>query len=262
MILGILGAGRIATALAEGWARVTPGYRRPALRFYDPVAERATRLAEATGGEALPSPADLVAAADLVIVAVRPEDVEPLLKSMAGLLGERGLVSVAAGVSLSRLGAALPPGAKVGRLMPSVAARLGLSVSLFEPGTLGDLVDPTRAVFEALGSTVEVDEALFDVATAVAGCMPGYAAYLALAFAEAGVHGGLDPRTAELLALSALSSATAAVADSGDPQGVAAEAATPGGMTAAGLQAFAEHDLRGAVLAAVAAAAARAKELA
>ncbi len=262
MILGILGAGRIATALAEGWSRVTPGYRRPAVRFYDPVAGRAERLAEATGGEALSSAADLVAAADLVIVAVRPEDVEPLLKSVAGLLGERGLVSVAAGVSLARLGAALRPGARVGRIMPSVAARLGLSVSLFERGTLGELVDPVRAVFDVLGSTVEVEETLFDVATAVAGCMPGYAAYLALAFAEAGVRGGLDPRTAELLAVNSLSSATATVADSGDPEGIAAEAATPGGMTAAGLQALAEHDLRGAVLAAVAAAAARARELA
>jgi pyrroline-5-carboxylate reductase len=261
MILGIFGAGRIASALAEGWARVAPE-RRPGLRFHDPVGDRAARLAEVTGGEALASSADLVAAADIVIVAVRPEDVEPLLKSVAGLLGERGLVSVAAGVPLARLGAALAPGSRVGRVMPSVAARLGLSVSLFERGTLGDLAGPVQAAFDGLGSTVEIDEALFDAATAVAGCMPGYAAYLAMAFAEAGVRGGLDSRTADLLAMAALRSATAVVADSGDPEGIAAEAATPGGMTAAGLQALAEHDLRGAVLAAVAAATARAKELA
>jgi pyrroline-5-carboxylate reductase len=246
--VGLIGAGHIARALAEGWSRprVTGA---PALVFFDIDAAKAGELAAATGGRATASAAELVAEAELVIVAVRPEHVEGVLREIGAGIGGRPLVSVAAGVTLDRLKAALPEGCRVARVMPNVAAALGLGVFLFVPGTLGPRV-------------VEVDEALFDAATAVAGCMPGIIAYLVEAFAAAGVVHGLAEEVAARLAISGVHGAAAIVARERDPSAVVAAAATPGGMTAAAVETLAQRELVQTVDLAVAAAIARAKELA
>ena len=191
MNVGLIGAGHIARALAEGWSRpavVEP----PSLVFFDVDADKARELAAATGGAAVATAAELLAGADLVIVAVRPQYVEGVLQEMAAALDQRLVVSVAAGVSQARLEASLPPGARVARVMPNVAAALGQGLFLLVPGTLGPGVAAVGALFALAGDVVEVDEALFDAATSVAGCMPGVIAYLVEAFAAAGVARGLS----------------------------------------------------------------------
>jgi pyrroline-5-carboxylate reductase len=263
MNVGLLGAGHIARALAEGWS--LPGERpgRPErLTFFDVAPDRAAALAADTGGVAADDIGSLVEACDLVVVAVRPPQVEELLGEVGPLLGHRSLVSVAAGVRLKRLRAMLPDGARVGRMVPNVAAALGLGVFLFVPGTLGSSRDAIVGLFAAAGTVVELDEERFDVATAVAGCMPGYIARLAEAFIAAGEAGGLPRATAQELTLAGVRGAAAVVAAAGDPAAVVAAAATPGGMTAAGLAALDAHGIGGAVAAAVRAAAAQATLLA
>lgn len=261
MNVGLIGAGHIARALAEGWSRprVTGA---PALVFFDIDAAKARELAAATGGRATASAAELVAEAELVIVAVRPEHVEGVLREIGAGIGGRPLVSVAAGVTLDRLKAALPEGCRVARVMPNVAAALGQGVFLFVPGTLGPRVVEVDDLFALAGEVVEVDEALFDAATAVAGCMPGIIAYLVEAFAAAGVVHGLAEEVAARLAISGVHGAAAIVARERDPSAVVAAAATPGGMTAAAVETLAQRELAQTVDLAVAAAIARAKELA
>jgi pyrroline-5-carboxylate reductase len=263
MNVGLIGAGHIARALAEGWSR--PGERADRLdrlTVFDLVPDRAAALAADAGGAAADDVPGLVRVADVVIVAVRPSDVAGVLAEIGPLLRGRALVSLAAGVSLATLRACLPHGVAVGRVMPNVAAALGLGVFLFVPGTLGDAREQVATLFGSLGTVVEVAEEHFDAATAVAGCMPGYVARLAEAFARAGEAAGLAPGTARVLALDGLAGAAALVAAEGDPAAVVAAAATPGGMTAAGIAALDAHDIGGAVSAAVEAAAARAARLA
>ena len=101
-----------------------------------------------------------------------------MLAEAAPLLGSRALVSVAAGVSLAELRAALPAGARVARVMPNVAAALGLGVFLFVPGTLGDQEQTVEALFALAGDVVVLDEVHFDSATAVAAACPGMLAML------------------------------------------------------------------------------------
>ena len=261
MNVGLIGAGHIAHALAEGWSRPDVP-RPPSLVFFDVDAAKARELAAATGGKAAASAAELVAEADPVIVAVRPQHVEGVLQGIGVALGERPVVSLAAGVTLARLQAALPAGARVARVMPNVAAALGLGVFLFVPGTLGPRVVEVDDLFALAGEVVEVDEALFDAATAVAGCMPGIIAQLVEAFAAAGVAHGLAEDVAVRLSIAGVHGAAAIVAREGDPAAVLAAAATPGGMTAAAVEALEERELALAVDTAVAAAIARAKELA
>ena len=261
MNVGLIGAGHIARALAEGWSRPdVPG--PPSLVFFDVDAAKARQLAAASGGGAAATAAELVAEADLVIVAVRPQHVEGVLQDIGAALGERPVVSVAAGVTLARLQAALPTGTRVARVMPNVAAALGLGVFMLVPGTLGPGVVEVGDLFALAGDVVEVDEALFDVATAVAGCMPGIIAYLVEAFAAAGVAHGLAEDVAVQLAISGVHGAAAIVAREGDPSAVVTAVATPGGMTAAAVEKLEERELALTVNDAVAAAIARAKELA
>jgi len=146
--------------------------------------------------------------------------------------------------------------------MPNVAAALGLGVFLFVPGCLGADVAAVKELFALAGDVVEVDEAHFDAATAVAGCMPGIIAHLIDAFAASGVSHGLAADVATRLAISGVHGAAAIVAREGDPSAVVAATATPGGMTAAAVEMLEERELALTVDFAVAAAVSRARELA
>jgi pyrroline-5-carboxylate reductase len=262
MIVALIGAGHIADALVRGWRRPLVA-EPPALLVFDIVAERAQHLAAAGGGRAAASASEAVAAADLVVLAVRPEHVESVLAEIAPAVGARPVVSVAAGVSVARLVAALPAGTGVCRVMPNVAAAMGLGVFLFVRGTLsGEQVEAVRMLFSLSGTFFALEEDRFDAATAVAGCMPGMLASLVADFAAAAEAHGIDPVAARLLAVEGVHGAAAMIAGSGDPAAVVAAAATPGGMTAAAIASLEASGVADAVQRAVTAAADRAKELA
>ena len=260
MRAGFIGAGHIARALGQGWSRPelsTP----PALSYFDVAADAAADAAAATGAAVAASLAALIETSDVVVVAVRPQHVAGVLTEVAPLLGGRALVSVAAGVSLEEIRAALPGNACAARVMPNVATALGLGVFLFVPGTLGELRADVEQLFGLAGEVVVLDESKFDSATAVAGCMPGMLGMLVRDFARAGERRGLDAGVARRLAVAGVYGAAAVIAREGDPDAVIAAAATPGGMTAAAITAFEERDIAEAVALAVHAAAERAKEL-
>ena len=139
MKVGLVGAGHIAGAMARGWY-ASHAVASPDLLLYDIAPGRAAEVAAACGGTAYSDLADLVAASDVLIVAVRPQDVGGVLRMIGPLLDGQAVVSVAAGVTLEGLRAALPGDARVGRLMPNIAAELGLGVFLLVPGTIGDVV--------------------------------------------------------------------------------------------------------------------------
>src|SRR5665647_2488321 len=157
-------------------------------------------------------------------------------------------------VPLTRLQDALPADVKVGRVMPNVAAALGLGVFLLVPGSLNGRAPEVAGLFALAGEVVEMDEGAFDAATAVAGCMPGMLAYLVTAFAAAGRESGVPADVSVRLAVAGVHGAAALIAREGDPAAVTAAAATPGGMTAAGIEALEDHRVAAAVRAAIAAA--------
>jgi pyrroline-5-carboxylate reductase len=113
-------------------------------------------------------------------------------------------------------------------------------------------------LFGLAGTVVEIPESLFDPATAVAGCGPGFTALFIEALAEAGVEAGLDEALARELAVAGVAGSAALVARDGDPVAIRTAVATPGGMTAEGVQVLENRGLRAALAAAVAAAVERA----
>ena len=261
MLIGSLGAGHIARALAEGWRR--PGLEvslQPGLLVYDTDGARSQAFADDFGALACGGPAELVAGSEVVVVAVRPPDVPAVLAEVGPLLGSRPLVSLAAFVTLDDLAAYLPAGAQAARVMPNVAAAVGRGVFLFAAGSLArPAADEVRRLFGLSGRVVDVPETLFDVATAVAGCGPGFTALFVEALAQAGTSAGLEAGLATELATATVAGAAELAERDGDPAALRASVATPGGMTAAGVEALEGGDLRRLLAAAVEAAVERAK---
>lgn len=258
MNVGLLGCGHIATALAEGWSR--DGIEealRPRLWGYDIRPEAAARLASLTGATAVDSPEELVDATDVLVVAVRPVEVQSALAGVAAHLRGHTVLSLAAGVAIPTLLGWLPEGMPLGRVIPNVAVAQGCGLLVWANGTLGEAADEVRRVFGVLGDVIDVPEHLFDEATVVAACGPGFAALFIEAFEEAGVAVGLDWQTAAQLALGAVAGTVELVRRSEDTGGVRRAVSTPGGMTIAGIEQLELARLRPALMAAVRAAVAR-----
>lgn len=263
MNVGLLGCGHIASALARGWVRQEiPPPARPSLLLFDVAPERATALAGLTGGHAVTSVARLVAAADAIVVAVPPKNVTAVLAELAPMLGRRPLVSVAAGIAVTELQAQLPAGAAVGRVMPNVNVALGKAALLFAEGSLGTEAPAVEKLFALVGEVVPIAEELFDAATAVGGCGPGFVALFVEALEKAGVAAGLSASASRTLAQAAFTGTSLLIQQEGDPAAVRRAICTPGGMTAAGVAALEERGVPAAIDAAVRAAVARAGELA
>jgi pyrroline-5-carboxylate reductase len=258
MNIGLLGCGHIATALAEGWSRPeVAADERPQVFGYDIRPEAAAHLAAVSGATVVDSPEALVDATEVLIIAVRPPEVQAALAALAAHLRGHPVVSLAATVHVSALVGWLPEGARVGRVIPNVAAARGQGLLVWANGTLGDAAPPLRQLFGQLGSVIDVPEHLFDEATVIAGCGPGFAALFIEAFEEAGVAVGLDWETASELALGAVAGTVELVRRTGDTGGVRRAVSTPGGMTIAGIEQLELARLRPALMAAVRAAVSR-----
>lgn len=238
MIIGFAGSGNMAAAMARGWASA----ERPPERmlFADKGSGRAGELAAELGGEEVSNLRELAQAADMVVLAVKPNG----LDFVAPELTESKLVlSVLGGTSLARLREAL--GTPVIRAMPTIATELHTGVICHAP--LGEPEaergPEALAQLAQLGRLVELEESLLDPATAVMGCTPAYFALFAEAIADAGAEEGLDPDLSLELVAETLRS-TAALLRLHPPEELRRAVASPGGSTEAGLEALAEARFR------------------
>ncbi|HET9196923.1 MAG TPA: pyrroline-5-carboxylate reductase dimerization domain-containing protein [Solirubrobacterales bacterium] len=243
MIVGFVGSGSMAAAMARGWV----GEFEQTL-YSDSGSGRARELAKNLGGEAVSSE-EIGRRADLVVLAVKPNR----LGEVAPQLTEaREVVSVLAITTVAELRAALPGADHVLRVMPNVGVEVRKGVLC----AAGSATDRSWGKLAVLGRMVEIAEEDFDAATAVMGCSPAYFALAAEAIAAAGVEDGLDPDLArELVADTAVG--TAELLRRHDPAEVRRAVASPGGATEAGLQALDREGARAAFEAAVAASLAR-----
>lgn len=210
-----------------------------------------------------------VAAADVVVMAVKPQQMGAVLTALQPALAATlpVLVSVAAGLRVADLARWSPPGLAIVRAMPNRPALISAGAS----GLYADAsVSPAQravaeAVLQASGVTVWVDrESDLDLVTALSGSGPAYFFLLAELMAEAAVATGLPADTARVLAAQTLAGAGQLVAAEHSPDlaRMRAEVTSPGGTTAAALNEFAARELRATVAAAMDAAARRSRELA
>lgn len=237
MIVGFVGSGNIAAAMARGWAGDVDE-----MLFTDSGSGRARELAGELGGEAVGSNAELAERADMVVLAVKPTTLEEVAKELGGA---RVVVSLLGATPLQRVEGAFP-GAEVVRVMPNLGVEVRRGVLCVAGG--GD--PQLRAMLETLGHVVELPDEQFDAATAVMGCAPAYLALAVEAIADAGAAEGLDEELARELVVET-TAGTAELLRQRHPADVRKAVASPGGSTEAGLEALEREGAHGAFEAAV-----------
>jgi pyrroline-5-carboxylate reductase len=202
-------------------------------------------------------------AADAAVIAVTPQHAIEAAEA-AGRAGTRRVLSIAAGVTLATLEAALPDGTAVVRAMPNTPALVGAGASAIAAGAAATDDDMAWAegVLGAVGEVVRVPEAQLDAVTGLSGSGPAYVFLLAEALIDGGVLAGLPRPTSRALAVQTLLGAARLLAETGEtPEALRAQVTSPGGTTAAGLRALEAGGVRSAVLDAVVAATERSRQL-
>jgi pyrroline-5-carboxylate reductase len=261
--VALLGGGKMGAALIGGL--LDGGWDDDALSVAEIDPERRAALEQQFPKvRVVPSAAWAVADADVVIVAVKPNDVPATLETAAPALGDDTLVlSIAAGVTITTI-EALVPNRPVVRAMPNTPALVGQGASAIAPGThaRAEHLDLAERVLGAVGVVVRVREPALDAVTGLSGSGPAYIFLVAESLIEAGVLVGLTRDVAsELIVQTLLGSATLLARGDQTPEALRAMVTSPGGTTAAGLRALEAHGVRGAILDAVVAATERSREL-
>ena len=239
MVVGLIGSGNMARALARGWGR-------PIL-CSDPVAERAQALAQEVGGEALPSNREVAERADVVVLCHKPPQLEEVARGVAE--HARAVVSILGATPLERVRAAYP-GVPAFRLIPSTPVEVRAGVLCYARG--GGDADPdlearVLELFGRVGQVITVEEEQIDAAMGLMSVAPAYVALVVEAWVDAGVRRGLPAdRAAEMVVGAMAGTAELLRARGMDTLSVRREVTSPGGSTARGLRALERGGVRAA----------------
>lgn len=206
---------------------------------YDVDPDRADALAEALGGEAVGSNAELAERADAVVLAHKPHQLDEVATEVGGQA--RTVVSILAATPTERIEAAYP-GAPVYRFIPSIPVEVRRGVLCYVPGSRA-AAGPEREILDLMeraGTVIPLaDEALIEPAMAIMSCGPAFWALLAEAFADAGAAYGLDRDDAARMTAETMGGTAAWLdAHDQDTKDLRTRVATPGGATERGLNAM------------------------
>ena len=247
MQIGLIGSGNMARALARGWSR-------PVL-CADPVGARARSLAAEVGGEALASNAEVAQRADLVVLCHKPAQLQDVAAEVAP--DARAVASILAATPLLALKRAYPE-RPVYRFLPSLPAevRAGAIVCAADPwrereqevwDRRPELDEQVHQLFAELGMLVVLPDELVDVAMGLMSCGPAYVALVAEAQIDAGVRRGIPAaQGAELVVETLAGTAELLRRRANDTHAIRREVASPGGVTARGLDALERAGVRAA----------------
>lgn len=261
---GFIGAGRMAQAIARGIATNHPNMASE-IRFVDPLDASASAFLEmAPFAGRLPTIGELVEQSSLIVVAVKPQSIRPVLTELSeSSLNQHLVVSVVAGLRIETIAQALDS-PRIVRVMPNTPCLIGKGVSAISAPDDLDSADlaMVASLFESLGVTLQVPEYQMDAVTGLSGSGPAYVYTFIESLIEGGVLSGLARGTAEKLALQTVLGAAAMVETTGKgPAELRGQVTSPGGTTIAGLAHLERSAFRGAIMDAVAAATRRAAEL-
>ncbi|MBS0512521.1 MAG: pyrroline-5-carboxylate reductase [Proteobacteria bacterium] len=267
MKITFLGGGNMAAALIGGM--VERGFAAAGIQVVELGDEARQRLADRFGVRTAPAFDDVALACDVIVLAVKPQQMRNALAPIAGRLAGQLVISIAAGLRIGDLarwlGGAGAPYARIVRCMPNTPALIGAGVTglYAAPSVDGAGREAATQILSAVGSVVWVgDEAAIDGVTAVSGSGPAYVFHFIEALEAAGRKQGFDEQAARRLAIDTVMGAAKLAAASDEPPGVLRERVTSkGGTTEAALASLAAAGWHDALVAAVEAAAARGREL-
>lgn len=262
--LAFLGGGNMAEALVRGLLRAKTSQPNEIVV----TGRRADRLEELAKTYGVATSPDNVAAArdaEVVVLSVKPQAMSDLLDQVAPVIGGQHLViSVAAGVPIAAMERKLGPSSRIVRSMPNTPALVGQGATAIAAGTHATAQDleTAKALFDAVGMTVVVEEYLLDAVTGLSGSGPAYIFLIIEALADAGVKVGLPRRTAQALAAQTVAGSARLLIETGiHPGQLKDQVTSPGGTAIAGLHTLEAGGMRTTLINAVEAATTRAKEL-
>ncbi|MGK7893995.1 MAG: pyrroline-5-carboxylate reductase [Xenococcus sp. (in: cyanobacteria)] len=209
---------------------------------------------------------DVTSAEKVILLAIKPQVLDAVVEGM-NLVSEPKnsplIISILAGVSLSRLESAFPNYAVV-RVMPNTPATIGAGISAISVGSQvsTEQLQIAQQIFNAVGQVVEVSEYLMDAVTGLSGSGPAYVALMIESLADGGVAAGLPRAIAQKLAIQTVLGTARLIQESGlHPAVLKDRVSSPGGTTIAGVTALEKGGFRSAAIEAVKAASQRSREL-
>jgi len=262
--IGFLGAGKMALALGKGFVQAGLTSAESVLAS-DPVEGARTGFAKDIGAKVTGSNQDIPKFAEVLILAVKPDQVAPVLAEVRSQFTEKHLlISIAAGVTLSKVEGALPAGARVIRVMPNTPALVGASASAFALGKSARAEDGELAqrLFSSVGVAYQIKESLLDAVTGLSGSGPAYVFLMIEALSDGGVAAGLPRDIATKLAAQTLLGSAKMVLETGLHPGALKDMVTsPGGTTIEGLHELEKGKVRAAIMSAVRSATEKSRKL-
>ncbi len=261
-MLAIVGAGKMATAIAGGL--IDKNIFKPNEMIATDISSKAIdQFQQRTGVRCTEDASEILKDADSVLLAVKPQVAEEVVRSIAALCGDKLIISIAAGIPLTSLSEWFR-NQRVIRVMPNTPLMVGSGATVFacSGGVNEKDKNFVHQMFGALGIVYELDETLIDAVTAVSGSGPAYFFEMVAALTVAGVEVGLPEEVA--LALTVQTAAGAAEmlqAGLGSPDELRDAVTSPGGTTAAGLGILKDADFRNLIKTVVRAARDRSVEL-
>lgn len=262
--IAFLGAGNMAGALIKGLL-AAKACEPSEIFAVDVRPQRLDELHEKHRIRVGRDLAEAAAWADVVVLATKPQVFDRVLPIVGGAIGKGTLVvSIAAGVPIEAIEAHMPAGTRVVRTMPNTPALVDAGATAIAAGTHASDEDLglVRRIFDSIGISVVLEEALLDAATGLSGSGPAYIFLIIEALADAGVKVGLHRDSAQLLAAQTVLGSAKLLIETGEHPGRLKDMVTsPGGTAIAGLHTLEAGGLRTTLINAVESATARSREL-
>lgn len=237
--LTLVGAGRMGSAMLSGWLAM--GLRGDAITILEPAPQADLAALCAANGIALNPPDEKLSAAEVLILAIKPQMLDSAAPALAPLAGADTLVvSILAGKRIADIAARLPTADAIVRAMPNTPAAIGRGITgvAASAAVTSRQRDMADALLGAVGAVEWLDsESLIDAVTAVSGSGPAYVFYLAECLAKAGEAAGLPADLAARLARATVEGSGELMRQSAElaPAKLRENVTSPGGTTAAAL---------------------------
>ncbi|MCL4435232.1 MAG: pyrroline-5-carboxylate reductase [Thaumarchaeota archaeon] len=262
--VGVIGVGKMGEALVSGLLRSSK-YSPSDIYVYDVIPDRLSYMKSKYGVQILDSIADVVSAADIVTLVVKPQDLLSVTQELnKTYLKDRIILSLAAGINTAYLSKNLQKYTEIVRCMPNLACSVGEGMICVTraQGTSQESLDRITKILSLTGHAVQIDEKFLDAATGLSGSGPAYVYTFIEALADAGVRLGLKRDLAFTLAAQTTLGAGKMVVETGEhPAKLKDMVVTPGGTTIEGLVELEKGGLRATVIEAVSKAAERSRQL-
>lgn len=261
--LGFIGGGRMAEALING-VLSAKRYRPDQIHVADPDTGRLDHLKTRYGVQVGTANHEAAGLSDVVVLAVKPQMMDDVLRGIRDVLTKQLVISVAAGITLGRMRDRCGSAARMIRAMPNTPAMVGEGITALAigPNVEEEATDCAGEIFRSVGRVVTIQESLMDAVTGLSGSGPAYVFLMIEAMTDGGVKMGLPRDTASLLAAQTVLGAARMVLETGQhPARLKDQVASPGGTTIAGLHRLEQGGVRAILIDAIETATKRSQEL-